>query len=310
MIDAEYEDRIMLAEANQPPVDVVAYLGDGDECHMAYHFPVMPPLYMALKRGHAIDIVKALEATPDIPANCQWGVFLRNHDELTLEMVTEEDRRFVWEHYAPDPAMKKNIGIRRRLMPLLDNDRGRFELLHGVLLSLPGSPFLYYGDEIGMGDNYRLNDRDGVRTPMQWESGWGAGFSRSDPARFHLPLIEDEQYLPERVNVADQRADESSLLHWVRELLASRRSHPVFGTGRFELIDLGNPSVLSYRRWNEYEDVMVLANFSAGTSHVGLEDPVADIVSGEVFSAEVVLAAHEFRWLRQVANRPPAPAAR
>jgi maltose alpha-D-glucosyltransferase/alpha-amylase len=302
MIDAEYEDRIMLAEANQPPVDVVAYLGNGDECHMAYHFPVMPPLYMALRRGHVEDIVKALEATPAIPENCQWGVFLRNHDELTLEMVTEQDRQFMWDHYAPDPAMKKNIGIRRRLMPLLDNDRGRFKLLHGVLFSLPGSPFLYYGDEIGMGDNYRLNDRDGVRTPMQWEAGPGAGFSRSDPARFHLPVIDDPDYHPGRVNVADQRADETSLLHWVRNLLAIRRLHPVFGTGRFELIDLGNPEILSYRRWDTEEDVMVLANFADRTSHVELSNPVADIVSGTVHRGEVVLAAHEFRWLRSASS--------
>jgi maltose alpha-D-glucosyltransferase/alpha-amylase len=298
MVEREYEDRIMLAEANQPPVDVVDYFGEGDECHMAYHFPVMPTLYMALKRETAADIVKALEATPDIPANCQWGVFLRNHDELTLEMVTEEDRRYMLEQYAPDPAMKKNVGIRRRLMPLLGNDRRGFKLLHGVLLSLPGSPFLYYGDEIGMGDNYRLNDRDGVRTPMQWTAGPGAGFSAADPADFYLPLIDDPDYAPEQINVADQRDDDNSLLQWVRSMLASRRHHPVFGTGRFELIDLGNPAVLSYRRWNADDDVMVLANFSTVESRVGLEDPVADIVTGEVFSAEVVLSGHEFRWLR------------
>ena len=302
MIDAEYEDRIMLAEANQPPVDVVDYFGDGDECHMAYHFPVMPPLYMALKREDATDIVKALEATPDIPPNCQWGVFLRNHDELTLEMVTEEDRRFMYEQYAPDPAMKKNVGIRRRLMPLLGNDRGRFELLHGVLLSLPGSPFLYYGDEIGMGDNFLLNDRDGVRTPMQWESGPAAGFSRADPATFYLPVIEAPDYGAGRINVADQQADADSLLNWTRELVRIRRGHPVFGTGRFELIDLGNPAILAYRRWDEDEDLMVLANFSSRTRVVGLEEPVTEIITGRVFSGEAVLRAHEFLWLDPAAS--------
>ncbi|NNC91447.1 MAG: maltose alpha-D-glucosyltransferase [Acidimicrobiia bacterium] len=300
MMDAEYTDRIMLAEANQPPADVVAYLGEGDECHMAYHFPIMPTLYMALKRETAVDIVKALEATPDIPDNCQWGVFLRNHDELTLEMVTEEDRRYMLEHYAPDPAMKKNVGIRRRLMPLLDNDRARFQLLHGVLLTLPGSPFLYYGDELGMGDNYRLNDRDGVRTPMQWTAGPGAGFSDAEPEDFYLPVIDDPRYAPDQVNVVDQRADDRSLLHWTRSMLASRRHHPVFSTGRFELIDLGNPAVLSYRRWSSDDDIMVVANFSTVETRVGLEEPVADAVSGEVFTDEVGLSGHEFRWLRPV----------
>ncbi len=300
MVDAEYRDRIMLAEANQPPPDVVAYFGDGDECHMAYHFPVMPTLYMALKREDASDIVKALEATPAIPPNCQWGVFLRNHDELTLEMVTDEDRAYMYQEYAPDPAMKKNVGIRRRLMPLLGNDRSWFELLHGVLLSLPGSPFLYYGDEIGMGDNYLLNDRDGVRTPMQWSGNPGAGFSTADPSRFSVPLIADPAYEPGKVNVADQQASRSSLLNWVRSLLAVRRSLPVFGTGSFELVDLGDPAVLGYRRFDRQTDTLVVANFSSSPRSVELEHPMVDLWSGRLWNDAVELPGCEFAWLGMV----------
>jgi maltose alpha-D-glucosyltransferase/alpha-amylase len=297
MIDDEYEDRIMLAEANQLPTEVVAYLGDGDECHMAYHFPVMPPLYMALKRQDATDIVAALEATPEIPAGCQWGVFLRNHDELTLEMVTEEDRRFMYEQYAPDPAMRKNIGIRRRLMPLLDNERSRFELLHGVLLSLPGSPFLYYGDEIGMGDEYLLRDRDGVRTPMQWTAGPGAGFSAADPDRFYLPLVTDDAYASAVVNVEEQQGDPESLLHWVRALLAVRRRQPVFGTGDFTLIDTGDPAVLGYRRTDDEADITVLANFATTTRVVKLPTPTVDLRTGRSHGEMVDLSGHEFCWM-------------
>jgi len=297
MIDAEYEDRMMVAEANQPPADVVAYFGDGDECHMAYHFPIMPPLFMALKREDVGDILKALEATPPIPSGAQWGVFLRNHDELTLEMVTEADRAFMYAEYTPDPAMRKNVGIRRRLMPLLDNDRSRFELLYGVLLSLPGSPFLYYGDEIGMGDEYLLNDRDGVRTPMQWEAGERAGFSEADPASFYLPLVTDPAYISDLVNVADQHAQADSLLHWVRSLLHARRLLPVLGTGQFESLDTGDRAVLGYRRWNEDVEVTVLANFSTVTRMVPLAAHQVDLRSGAIYRADVELAAHQFVWL-------------
>ena len=297
MIDDEYPDCIMLAEANQPPNDIVAYFGDGDECHMAYHFPVMPTLYMALERGHATDIVKALRSTPDIPPGCQWGVFLRNHDELTLEMVTDEDRSFMYERYAPDPAMKKNVGIRRRLMPLLGNDHQRFRLLHGVLLSLPGSPFLYYGDEIGMGEDYLLNDRDGIRTPMQWTPGAGAGFSDADPSRFTIPIVTDPSYAPDRVNVADQREDRDSLLGWVRDLLTVRSGHPVFGTGSFELIETGDPAVLGYRRRGEDSEITVLANFAPEGRKVALERSFTEVVSGRLVEDVVRLAAHGFAWL-------------
>jgi len=287
----------MLAEANQLPTEVVAYLGDGDECHMAYHFPIMPPLFMALRREDATDIVKALEATPEIPAGTQWGVFLRNHDELTLEMVTEEDRQFMYEQYAPDPAMRKNVGIRRRLMPLLENQRSQFELLHGVLLSLPGSPFLYYGDELGMGDEYLLRDRDGVRTPMQWTAGPGAGFSAADPDRFYLPLVTDDAYASAVVNVEEQQGDPESLLHWVRALLAVRRRQPVFGTGDFTLIDTGDPAVLGYRRTDDEADITVLANFATTTRVVKLPTPTVDLRTGRSHGEMVDLSGHEFCWM-------------
>ena len=303
MMDNEYEDRIMIAEANQPPVEVVAYFGDGDECHMAYHFPIMPTLYMALKRGVVGDIVDALAATPPIPATCQWGVFLRNHDELTLEMVTEEDRQFMYEQYAPDPAMRKNVGIRRRLAPLLDNDRGRIELLYGILLSLPGSPFLYYGDEIGMGDEYLLNDRDGVRTPMQWTAEPNAGFSSAHPDEFYIPLVSDPVYAVSEVNVKDQQAADESLLHFVRNLLAIRRKNPLLGTGTFELVDPQNPAVLAYVRRADETGFLVLGNFSTTPQAVDLAELAAgtpfDLVSGRRVENQFELTPHEFVWLKK-----------
>ncbi len=301
VVDAEFDDRMLLAEANQPPVEVVDYLGDGDECHMAYHFPVMPPLYMALRRRHAGDIVKALEATPPIPDNCQWAIFLRNHDELTLEMVTEEDRQFMYEQYAPDPAMRKNLGIRRRLAPLLGGDRRQIELMHGLLLSLPGSPFLYYGDEIGMGDAYLLRDRDGVRTPMQWKPGPGAGFSQAPADSFYLPIVADPRYDQEEVNVHDQRRDPASLLHWVRGLLETRRRYPVFGMGSFELVETTDPAILAYLRSGDESEILVLANVSDVASTVEVpvvsDETLTDIRSGESVRGPFHLAPREFRWL-------------
>ncbi len=249
MIDAEYDDRMILAEANQWPHDVVAYFGDGDECHMAYHFPLMPRLYMALRQADATSLVDILNATPDIPDGCQWGIFLRNHDELTLEMVTEEERQYMWREYAPDPAMKSNLGIRRRLATLLDGDRARIELLHSLLLSLPGSPFLYYGDEIGMGDDYSLPDRDGLRTPMQWTTGQTAGFSAADPADLYLPVVSAPGFGPDVVNVADQRADGESLLNWIRSMLELRSAHPVLATGAFELVATSHTAPVVQSTW-------------------------------------------------------------
>ena len=217
-VDARYSDRVLLAEANQWPADVVAYFGDGDgdECHMAFHFPVMPRMFMGVRREDALPIIEILEQTPAIPDNAQWGLFLRNHDELTLEMVTDEERDYMYEEYAKDPRMKLNLGIRRRLAPLLDNGRDEIQLLHAMLFSLPGSPVLYYGDEIGMGDNIFLGDRDGVRTPMQWTSDRNGGFSRADFAQLYLPPLMDPVYGYQAVNVEAQLRQPNSLLRWLQ----------------------------------------------------------------------------------------------
>ncbi|WP_432547456.1 maltose alpha-D-glucosyltransferase [Kineococcus sp. SYSU DK004] len=236
MVDEEYPGRVLLAEANQWPFDVVEYFGTEEEpeCHMCFHFPVMPRLYYALREGRATPITDILSATPDIPvASGQWGTFLRNHDELTLEMVTTEERAAMYGWYAPDPRMRANVGIRRRLAPLLDNSRPEIELIHAMVLSLPGSPCLYYGDEIGMGDNIWLDDRDAVRTPMQWTPDRNAGFSSADPGKLYLPTIQSLVYNYQSVNVEAQLATSSSLLHWVRSVLAVRRRHPAFGLGEY-----------------------------------------------------------------------------
>lgn len=254
VVDDEYPGRILLAEANQWPADVVAYFGDpnvgGDECHMAFHFPLMPRIFMAVRRESRFPISEILAQTPEIPDGSQWGIFLRNHDELTLEMVTDDERDYMYQEYAKDPRMKANIGIRRRLAPLLENDRNQQELFTALLLSLPGSPVLYYGDEIGMGDNIWLGDRDGVRTPMQWTPDRNAGFSRCDPGRLYLPVIMDPVYGFQAVNVEAQSNSTSSLLHWTRRMLQVRREHPAFGLGDFTERGSSNPSVLAYlRRW-------------------------------------------------------------
>ena len=233
-IDAKYPDRVLLAEANQWPADVVEYFGDGDECHMAFHFPVMPRMFMALRREEANPIYEILEQTPDIPDNCQWGLFLRNHDELTLEMVTDEERDYMYGEYAKDPRMKINVGIRRRLAPLLDGGRDEIELMHAILFSLPGSPVLYYGDEIMMGDNVYLGDRDGVRTPMQWTSDRNGGFSRADFAQLYAPPLMDPVYGFQAVNVEAQLRTPTSLLRWLRRFISLRKEHPVFGLGTYD----------------------------------------------------------------------------
>ena len=259
-VDRLYPDRVLLAEANQWPADVVEYFGDpatgGDECHMAFHFPVMPRIFMAVRREQRYPISEIMAQTPKIPENCQWGIFLRNHDELTLEMVTDEERDYMYAEYAKDPRMKANIGIRRRLAPLLDNDRNQLELFTALLLSLPGSPVLYYGDEIGMGDNIWLGDRDSVRTPMQWTPDRNAGFSRCDPARLYLPVIMDPIYGYQAVNVEAQQNNPNSLLHWTRKMIEIRKRHPVFGLGSYVELPASNPSVLAFVR--EYGDDRVL----------------------------------------------------
>jgi maltose alpha-D-glucosyltransferase / alpha-amylase len=250
-VDRLYPDRVLLAEANQWPADVVEYFGDtsvGDECHMAFHFPLMPRIFMAVRREQRYPISEIMAQTPPIPSGCQWGIFLRNHDELTLEMVTDDERDYMYAEYARDPRMKANIGIRRRLAPLLDNDRNQLELFTALLLSLPGSPVLYYGDEIGMGDNIWLGDRDGVRTPMQWTPDRNAGFSRCDPARLYLPVLMDPIYGFQALNVEAQEKSPGSLLHWTRRMIEIRRRHPVFALGSFDELGSSNPSVLAYVR--------------------------------------------------------------
>jgi maltose alpha-D-glucosyltransferase/alpha-amylase len=255
-IDRLYPDRVLLAEANQWPADVVEYLGDpsvgGDQCHMAFHFPLMPRIFMAVRREQRYPISEIMAQTPPLPSGCQWGIFLRNHDELTLEMVTDDERDYMYMEYARDPRMKANIGIRRRLSPLLDGDRNQLELFTALLLSLPGSPVLYYGDEIGMGDNIWLGDRDGVRTPMQWTVDRNAGFSYCDPARLYLPVIMDPIYGYQAVNVEAQEKNPTSLLHWTRRMIEIRKRHPVFALGSYDELSSSNPSVLAFVR--EYED--------------------------------------------------------
>ena len=271
VVDDEFEDRVLLAEANQWPADVVDYFGDGDECQMAFHFPVMPRMFMALRREEAKPIVEIMDSTPDIPDNCQWGIFLRNHDELTLEMVTDDERDYMYSEYARDPRMRMNVGIRRRLAPLLDNNRRAAELFHALLLSLPGSPILYYGDEIGMGDNIFLGDRDGVRTPMQWSIDRNAGFSRADFAALYAPPIMDPVYGYQAINVEAQQRSPSSMLQWVRSIIDVRKHHPVFGTGTFRSLDSSNGRVLAFIREDRNDTVLVVANLAASAQPVELD---------------------------------------
>ncbi|WP_329262320.1 MULTISPECIES: maltose alpha-D-glucosyltransferase [Actinoallomurus] len=274
-IDRLYPDRVMLAEANQWPADVVEYFGDpatgGDECHMAFHFPVMPRIFMAVRREQRYPISEIMAQTPKIPENAQWGIFLRNHDELTLEMVTDEERDYMYSEYAKDPRMKANIGIRRRLAPLLDNDRNQLELFTALLLSLPGSPVLYYGDEIGMGDNIWLGDRDAVRTPMQWTPDRNAGFSKCDPGRLYLPTIMDPIYGYQAINVESQQNNPGSLLHWTRKMIEIRKRHPVFGVGDYTELSASNPSVLAFVREFGADRVLCVNNLSRFPQPVELD---------------------------------------
>jgi maltose alpha-D-glucosyltransferase / alpha-amylase len=270
-MDENYENRMLLAEANQWPEDSAAYFGDGDECQMAFHFPLMPRLYLALQRESRLPIIDILEQTPPIPEDAQWAIFLRNHDELTLEMVSEEERDLMWRTYAPDRRARLNLGIRRRLAPLLENDRRRIELLYSLLLSLPGTPVLYYGDEIGMGDNVFLADRDGVRTPMQWSNDRNAGFSGANAQSLYLPVVVDPQFHFETVNVEAQQANPNSLLSWVRGMIRRRQRHPVFGRGDIEFLAPENEQVLSYLREGEDETILVVANLSRHSQFVELE---------------------------------------
>lgn len=303
-IDKHYPGRILLCEANQWPEDVRPYFGDGDEFQMGFHFPIMPRLYMGLKKGTATDMRDILDRTPSIPENCQWCIFLRNHDELTLEMVTEEERQWMWEQYAPDPRMKLNLGIRRRLAPLLDNDPRKIELAHSLLLTLPGSPILYYGDEIGMGDNIWLFDRNGVRTPMQWNAGPNAGFSDAPGEALFAPVLDDEMYGPARVNVEAQRQDPESLWSVIRHMILERRKHPQFGRGDFRWLDVQNEHIAAFERTYHGQTILVFHNMSGAAQTISVEmnkpvNTLTDLLTNRKLELPTLeLAPYEFVWLR------------
>ena len=288
MIDEDFPDAVLLAEANQWPDDLLPYFGEGDECHMAFHFPLMPRLFLALATGDVTPIIDTIKATPEIPPGTQWAMFLRNHDELTLEMVTEAERTVLYDAYAPEPEMRKNIGIRRRLAPLLDGDHRKIEMMNAVLLSLRGTPVIYYGDEIGMGDNVALPDRDGVRTPMQWDAVPTAGWSDADPDDFYLPVITDGPFATTSVNVTAQMADKSSLLHAMRSLIVRRP--PEFGTAPFEHLSVDDHSILAYARGR----FSVVANFSSESRTVTIDS--ADQIAGPAVSDGITVALPPYGW--------------
>src|SRR5258707_3087921 len=338
-MDSGYSNRMILAEANQWPDDVRPYFGDGDECHMAFHFPVMPRIYMALRQEDRLPIVDIMTQTPDIPETCQWGLFLRNHDELTLEMVTTDERDYMYLAYSADPRSRINLGIRRRLAPLVDNNRRRIELLNSLLFSFPGTPIVYYGDEIGMGDNIYLGDRNGVRTPMQWNPDRNAGFSTAVPAKLYFPVIMDPVWGYQAINVEAQLADQSSLLHWTRNMIALRKLFRVFGRGTLEFLNPDNRKILAYtRRYDPYassaeetaatppemssasETVLCLANLSRFSQPVSLDlTRFAGMIPVEMLGYvpfppvtaqpyPLTLAPYSFLWLElQPAPETPEP---
>ncbi len=315
-LDAKYKGKMFLAEANQWPEDVREYFGNGDECHMAYHFPLMPRMYMAIALEDRHPIVEIMQQTPDIPDACQWAVFLRNHDELTLEMVTNKERDYMYRMYAADPRAKINLGIRRRLAPLMENDMDRIKLMNSLLLSMPGSPIIYYGDEIGMGDNIFLGDRNGVRTPMQWSPDRNAGFSRADPQRLYLPAIQDPIYGYEAVNVEAQARDPSSLLNWMRRMLAVRKTSHAFGRGKLTFLRAGNRKILAYLREIGEEAILCVANLGRSAQPVELDlkryrgrVPV-ELLGSTAFPPIgelpylLTLPAHGFYWFRLATDVP------
>jgi maltose alpha-D-glucosyltransferase/alpha-amylase len=270
-VDAAYPDRMLLAEANQWPIDVRPYFGNGDEFHMAYHFPLMPRIFMAIRKADRHPITEILARTPPIPHECQWALFLRNHDELTLEMVTDDERDYLYREYATDPRMRLNIGIRRRLAPLMDNDRRKIELLNSILFTMPGTPILYYGDELGMGDNIYLGDRNGVRTPMQWTGDRNAGFSRAETAQLYLPLNVDPVYGYQALNVEAQQRVPNSLLRWMKRIIAARKAHKTFGRGTLEFLKPGNRAILAYVRKYEGETLLIVNNLAGTAQAVELD---------------------------------------
>ncbi|MCI0552539.1 MAG: maltose alpha-D-glucosyltransferase [Anaerolineae bacterium] len=307
-MDENYPGRILLCEANQWPADVRPYFGDGDEFHIGFHFPIMPRIFMALKKGRADDMIDILNRTPAIPENCQWCIFLRNHDELTLEMVTEDERQWMWAQYAPEPRMKLNLGIRRRLAPLLDNDRRKIDLANSLLFTLPGSPIIYYGDEIGMGDNIELPDRNGVRTPMQWNAESGAGFSQATIQSFYAPIIDDQVYGSSRVNVEFQRKDLLSLWNIIRHMIAVRKRHHAFGRGEIEWVDCQNDRIAAFGRTHEGETILVLHNLSDAKQRVSLKikgsvKSLTDLLTQKAFpfdngNFDIGLDPYQYLWLK------------
>jgi maltose alpha-D-glucosyltransferase / alpha-amylase len=315
-VDEKYEDRMLLAEANQWPEDAVTYFGDGDECHMSFHFPLMPRMFMGLRMEDRYPIIDILEQTPDIPETAQWAIFLRNHDELTLEMVTDEERDYMYRVYAHDPQMRINLGIRRRLAPLLGSNRRRIELMNGLLMSLPGTPVIYYGDEIGMGDNIYLGDRDSVRTPMQWNSDRNAGFSKANRQRLYLPVIVDPEYHFEAVNVEAQQDNPHSLLWWMKRLIALRKRFHAFGQGTLEFLHPENRKVLAFVREYDGERILVLANLSRFVQNADLDlSRWEGLIPMEMFGRVefpaisedpyfITMGPHAFYWFSLEPSRP------
>ncbi|MEP7266622.1 MAG: maltose alpha-D-glucosyltransferase [Saprospiraceae bacterium] len=311
-LDQKHQGLLFLSEANMWPEDTVQYFGESDECHMNYHFPVMPRLYLALKKADRTPIEYIMNRTPQIPEDCQWAVFLRCHDELTLEMVTLEDRNFMWDNYAADKRARINLGIRKRLATLMDNDQRRIRLMNAILFSLPGTPLVYYGDEIGMGDNIWLNDRDGVRTPMQWNAGKNGGFSDAPKEKLYLPIIESDEYHYTKINVEAEEADSDSLLHWMRNIISIRNQHRVFGRGTFTFANADHPSILSYWREFEHEVVLVVINLSdiPRTTTIDLNKPgyaseLEDLIAfAKIFPEDgkltLELNPYDFLWMKQV----------
>jgi len=307
-IDENYPGRILLCEANQWPQDVRQYFGEGDEFHMGFHFPLMPRIYMALGKGDVAPLVWVMDQTPPIPENTQWCTFLRNHDELTLEMVTEDERQWMWEHYAPDPRMRLNLGIRRRLAPLLNNDRRKIELAYSLLFTLPGSPIIYYGDENGMGDNIWLPDRDGVRTPMQWDSGTNAGFSVAPSDDLYAPLIEEGEFSFIKVNVVEQKKDPQSLLKWIRTHIQLRIEHLAFSQGDLVILPGLDKSIFAYLRVHTNETLLVLNNLSSARQETKLNLPqllntrLTDLIHEHLppinagDNSMIELPAYGYRW--------------
>src|SRR2546425_5698316 len=318
-VDKKYRNRMLLAEANQWPEDAVPYFGSGDECHMAFHFPVMPRLFMAVHMEDRFPIIDILDQTPAIPENCQWALFLRNHDELTLEMVTDEDRDYMYKVYANDPRARLNLGIRRRLAPLLDNHRAKIELMNGLLFSLPGTPVIYYGDEIGMGDNIYLGDRNGVRTPMQWSGERNAGFSKANPQRLYLPVIIDPQFHYESINVETQQNNPHSLLWWMKRLIALRKRYRAFGRGTISFLYPNNRKVLAFIRRHGGGQLLGVANLSRFVQYVELDlSAFKGMVAVELFGRTpfppigdlpylLTLGPHSFYWF--ALERPRTEAA-